>query len=169
MIGDIDCFHSVLTLVAVESALPVALLEPYTALEVQRTTSLSLVHLEVKKQRYLHTHTVFATCQDLTLYYCFPVSKEKGIGMLVPLLEMLQSGYPTVQRNSCQCAALLASSGWWTTVVTFDFDFIDSQRKIMSQAYTEQDHYTRQYKHYKITCWCYCQCISCLQSISLVS
>eukprot|EP00063_Salmo_salar_P092055 XP_014066890.1 PREDICTED: vacuolar protein 8-like isoform X2 [Salmo salar] len=80
----------------VDYPLPVALLEPYTALllsndmEVQRITTLSLVHLLVKNK----------------------VSKEQVIetGMLMPLLEMLQSGDPTVQCNSCQCIASLASS-----------------------------------------------------------
>ncbi|XP_035607722.1 uncharacterized protein LOC118368075 [Oncorhynchus keta] len=80
----------------VDYPLPVALLEPYTALllsndiEVQRITTLSLVHLLVNNK----------------------VSKEQVIetGMLMPLLEMLQSGDPTVQCNSCQCIASLASS-----------------------------------------------------------
>ena len=33
------------------------------------------------------------------------------MGLLVPILETLQSGDPTVQCNSCACAAMLASSG----------------------------------------------------------
>ncbi|XP_019909554.2 vacuolar protein 8 isoform X2 [Esox lucius] len=80
----------------VESPLHVALLEPYRTLllssdlEVQRKTSLSLANLLFKNK----------------------VSAEQIIetGMVLPLLERLQSWDPTVQRNSGQCVALLASS-----------------------------------------------------------
>ncbi|KAL0969779.1 hypothetical protein UPYG_G00232180 [Umbra pygmaea] len=80
----------------VEGTLPVAFLEPFTSLllsndlEVQRNTSLSLANLLFNNK----------------------VSAEQVIEteMLVTLLETLQSGDPTVQWNSCQCLALLASS-----------------------------------------------------------
>ncbi|XP_046907728.1 vacuolar protein 8-like isoform X2 [Hypomesus transpacificus] len=79
-----------------ETLLPVAFLEPYLPLllsndlETQRATSLSLVNLLVKNN----------------------VSQEQVVemGLLVPILETLQSGDPTVQCNSCACAAMLASS-----------------------------------------------------------
>ncbi|XP_062326137.1 uncharacterized protein LOC134027035 [Osmerus eperlanus] len=79
-----------------ETLLPVAFLEPYLSLllsndlETQRAISLSLVNLLVKNN----------------------VSKEQVVemGLLVPILETLQSGDPTVQCNSCACAAMLASS-----------------------------------------------------------
>ncbi|XP_043998476.1 vacuolar protein 8-like isoform X2 [Gambusia affinis] len=73
-----------------------AFVEPITALllssdlDVQKTTSFALVNLLVKKN----------------------VCKESVIetGMLVPLLELLQSGDPMAQCHSCACVAMLASS-----------------------------------------------------------
>uniref|UniRef100_A0A3B5PUN2 Vacuolar protein 8 n=1 Tax=Xiphophorus maculatus TaxID=8083 RepID=A0A3B5PUN2_XIPMA len=79
-----------------KSPLPDAFLEPITALllspdlDVQKTTSFALVNLLVKKN----------------------VCKESVIetGMLVPLLELFQSGDPMAQCHSCACVAMLASS-----------------------------------------------------------
>ncbi|KAJ8399447.1 hypothetical protein AAFF_G00411590 [Aldrovandia affinis] len=76
--------------------LPSAFLDPYPALlrssdlEVQRTASLSLVNLLVEHN----------------------VNKELVVemGMLEPILDMLESGDPTLQCNSCACVAMLANS-----------------------------------------------------------
>ncbi|KAJ8353180.1 hypothetical protein SKAU_G00207470 [Synaphobranchus kaupii] len=78
------------------AALPSEFLEPYPALlwscdlEVQRTTSLSLVNLLVEHN----------------------VNKELAVqmGMLEPILDLLESGDSTVQCNSCACVAMLATS-----------------------------------------------------------
>ncbi|XP_029317274.1 vacuolar protein 8-like [Cottoperca gobio] len=79
-----------------KSPLPDALVEPVMALllstepEVQNAISLSLVNLLVKNN----------------------VSKELVIemGMLVPILELFQSGDATAQCHSCACVTMLASS-----------------------------------------------------------
>ncbi|XP_029901003.1 vacuolar protein 8-like [Myripristis murdjan] len=79
-----------------ESPLPDAFMEPFMALllstdlDVQKTISLSLVNLLVKKN----------VCKELVI----------EMGMLAPLLEMFQSGDPTAQCHSCACVAVLASS-----------------------------------------------------------
>ncbi|XP_008397329.1 vacuolar protein 8-like isoform X4 [Poecilia reticulata] len=79
-----------------KSPLPDAFVETITALllspdlDVQKTTSFALANLLVKKN----------------------VCKESVIetGMLVPLLELFQSGDPMAQCHSCACVAMLASS-----------------------------------------------------------
>ncbi|KAM4625069.1 uncharacterized protein ACJ7VT_003550 isoform 1-T1 [Polymixia lowei] len=79
-----------------ESPLPVALLEPFMALllstdlDVQKSICLSLVNLLVKNN----------VCKELVF----------EMGMLEPVLEMFQSGDPTVQCHSCACLVMLASS-----------------------------------------------------------
>ncbi|XP_033860145.3 uncharacterized protein LOC117402795 isoform X1 [Acipenser ruthenus] len=113
---DNDCLHALRTLAVSENPnlqqsaaiyylhisqqlnapLPVEFLEPYNALlqssdmEVQRITSLSLVNLLVEEN----------------------VNKELVVemGMLEPILELLESGDPTVQCNSCACVATLTTS-----------------------------------------------------------
>ncbi|KAG5857274.1 hypothetical protein ANANG_G00017680 [Anguilla anguilla] len=78
------------------TALPSEFLEPYPALlrscdvEVQRTTSLSLVNLLVDHN----------------------VNKELIVemGTMEPILDLLESGDLTVQCNSCACVAMLATS-----------------------------------------------------------
>ncbi|XP_047467929.1 vacuolar protein 8-like [Mugil cephalus] len=78
------------------SPLPDTFMEPVMALllsanlDVQKTISLSLVNLLLKNN----------------------VRKELVIdmGMLVPILELFQSGDPAAQCHSCACVALLASS-----------------------------------------------------------
>ncbi|XP_034530538.1 vacuolar protein 8-like [Notolabrus celidotus] len=80
----------------VTSPLSEAYMEPVmtllfsTDLDVQKTTSLSVVNLLVKNN----------------------VSKELVVemGMLVPIMEMFQSGDATAQCHSCACMAMLASS-----------------------------------------------------------
>ncbi|XP_030644651.1 vacuolar protein 8-like [Chanos chanos] len=80
----------------ITAPLPVSYLEPYRTLfrssdlEVQRVTSLSLVNLLMEGK----------------------IKNELVIEMdfLEPLQDMLQSGDPTIQYNSCACIALLASS-----------------------------------------------------------
>lgn len=49
----------------------------------------------------------------LSLKILIPVCKELVIemGMLVPILELFQSGDGTAQCHSCACVAMLASSG----------------------------------------------------------
>ncbi|XP_051808971.1 uncharacterized protein LOC127535330 [Acanthochromis polyacanthus] len=79
-----------------KSPLPDAFMEPFMALllstdlDVQKTISLSLVNLLVKNN----------VCKDLVI----------EMGMLVPILELFQSGDPTAQCHSCACVAMLASS-----------------------------------------------------------
>ncbi|XP_032403653.1 vacuolar protein 8-like [Xiphophorus hellerii] len=79
-----------------KSPLPDAFLEPITALllspdlDVQKTTSFALVNLLVKKN----------VCKEFVI----------ETGMLVPLLELFQSGDPMAQCHSCACVAMLASS-----------------------------------------------------------
>ncbi|XP_076013705.1 uncharacterized protein LOC143006231 [Genypterus blacodes] len=76
--------------------LPDAFLEPIMTLlfsadlDVQKTISLSLVNLIVKNN----------VCKEWVI----------ELGMLVPLLELLQSGDPITQCHSCACLALLTSS-----------------------------------------------------------
>ncbi|XP_010753475.3 vacuolar protein 8-like [Larimichthys crocea] len=78
------------------SPLPDAFMEPVMALllsadlDVQKTTSLSLVNLLVKNN----------VCKELVT----------EMGMLVPMLEMFQSGDATAQCHSCACVTMLASS-----------------------------------------------------------
>ncbi|KAI1895772.1 hypothetical protein AGOR_G00110220 [Albula goreensis] len=78
------------------TALPSEFLEPYPALlqscdlEVQRTASLSLVN-------FLVEHNVN---KDLVV----------EMGILDPILDLLESEDPTVQCNSCACVAMLATS-----------------------------------------------------------
>ncbi|KAM7403457.1 hypothetical protein PAMA_004084 [Pampus argenteus] len=59
-------------------------------LDVQKTISLSLVNLLVKNN----------VCKELVI----------EMGMLIPILELFQSGDPTAQCHSCACVAMLASS-----------------------------------------------------------
>ncbi|XP_008285681.1 vacuolar protein 8-like [Stegastes partitus] len=79
-----------------KSPLPDAFMEPLMALllsadlDVQKTVSLSLVNLLVKNN----------VCKELVI----------EMGMLVPILELFQSGDPTAQCHSCACVAMLASS-----------------------------------------------------------
>ncbi|XP_037603222.1 ankyrin and armadillo repeat-containing protein [Sebastes umbrosus] len=79
-----------------KSPLPDAFMEPVmtlllsTDLDVQKTTSLSLVNLLVKNN----------VCKELVI----------EMGMLVPILELFQSGDAAAQCHSCACVALLASS-----------------------------------------------------------
>ncbi|KAM4625070.1 uncharacterized protein ACJ7VT_003550 isoform 2-T2 [Polymixia lowei] len=86
-----------------ESPLPVALLEPFMALllstdlDVQKSICLSLVNLLVKNN----------VCKELVF----------EMGMLEPVLEMFQSGDPTVQCHSCACLVMLASSDCSTRVL----------------------------------------------------
>ncbi|MEQ2220417.1 hypothetical protein ILYODFUR_005263 [Ilyodon furcidens] len=78
------------------SPLPDAFLVPVMALllsphlDVQKTTSFTLVNLLVKNN----------VCKESVI----------EMGMLVPLLELFQSGDPTAQCHSCACVAMLASS-----------------------------------------------------------
>uniref|UniRef100_UPI0037E70E0D uncharacterized protein n=1 Tax=Semicossyphus pulcher TaxID=241346 RepID=UPI0037E70E0D len=80
----------------VRSPLSEAFMEPVMALllspdlDVQKTISLSLVNLLVKNN----------VCKELVV----------EMGMLVPLLELFQSGDTTAQCHSCACVAMLASS-----------------------------------------------------------
>uniref|UniRef100_A0A3B4U0M3 Vacuolar protein 8 n=2 Tax=Seriola dumerili TaxID=41447 RepID=A0A3B4U0M3_SERDU len=79
-----------------KSPLPDAFMEPVMALllstdlDVQKTISLALVNLLVRKN----------VCKELVI----------EMGMLVPILELFQSGDATAQCHSCACVALLASS-----------------------------------------------------------
>uniref|UniRef100_A0A3Q3KI84 Vacuolar protein 8 n=1 Tax=Mastacembelus armatus TaxID=205130 RepID=A0A3Q3KI84_9TELE len=79
-----------------KSPLPDAFTEPVMALllstdlDVQKTTSLSLVNLLIKNH----------VCKEVVI----------EMGMLVPLLELFQSGDATAQCHSCACVAMLASS-----------------------------------------------------------
>ncbi|XP_014824448.1 PREDICTED: vacuolar protein 8-like [Poecilia mexicana] len=79
-----------------KSPLPDAFVETIMALllspdlDVQKTTSFALVNLLVKKN----------VCKELVI----------ETGMLVPLLELFQSGDPMAQCHSCACIAMLASS-----------------------------------------------------------
>ncbi|KAM9709011.1 uncharacterized protein ACNS7B_001115 isoform 2-T2 [Menidia menidia] len=59
-------------------------------LDVQKTISLALVNLLVKNN----------VCKELVI----------EMGMLVPILELFQSGDPAAQCHSCACVALLATS-----------------------------------------------------------
>ncbi|XP_030575377.1 vacuolar protein 8-like [Archocentrus centrarchus] len=76
--------------------LPDDFMEPIMALllssdlDVQKTISLSLVNLLLKNN----------VCKELVI----------EMGMLVPILELFQSGDPTAQCHSCACVAMLASS-----------------------------------------------------------
>ncbi|XP_029349023.1 vacuolar protein 8-like [Echeneis naucrates] len=78
------------------SRLPDSFLEPLMALlssndlDVQKTTSLALVNLLVKDN----------VCKELVI----------ELGMLVPILELFQSGDATAQCHSCACVTILASS-----------------------------------------------------------
>ncbi|XP_054470267.1 uncharacterized protein LOC129103706 [Anoplopoma fimbria] len=78
------------------SPLPDAFMEPVMALllstdlDVQKTISLSLVNLLVKNN----------VCKELVI----------EMGMLVPILELFQSGDATAQCHSCACITMLASS-----------------------------------------------------------
>ncbi|XP_044230260.1 vacuolar protein 8-like [Thunnus albacares] len=78
------------------SPLPEAFMEPVMALlfssdlDVQKTISLSLVNLLVKNN----------VCKEMVI----------EMGILVPILELFQSGDPTAQCHSCACVAMLASS-----------------------------------------------------------
>ncbi|XP_018559221.1 ankyrin and armadillo repeat-containing protein [Lates calcarifer] len=79
-----------------KSPLPEDFMEPVMALllsadlDVQKTISLALVNLLVKNN----------VCKELVI----------EMGMLVPILELFQSGDATAQCHSCACVALLASS-----------------------------------------------------------
>ncbi|KAM8737893.1 uncharacterized protein AB9X84_022793 isoform 3-T3 [Acanthopagrus schlegelii] len=79
-----------------ESSLPDAFIEPVVALllsadlHVQKTISLSLVNLLVKNN----------VCKELVI----------EMGVLVPVLELFQSGDAAAQCHSCACVVLLASS-----------------------------------------------------------
>ncbi|KAM3594598.1 uncharacterized protein V6R79_010598 [Siganus canaliculatus] len=77
-------------------ALPDAFMEPVmalllsSALDVQKTISLCLVNLLAKNN----------VCRELVV----------EMGMLVPILELFQTGDATAQSHSCACVTLLASS-----------------------------------------------------------
>ncbi|KAK9534081.1 hypothetical protein VZT92_009154 [Zoarces viviparus] len=79
-----------------KSSLPDAFMEPVMALllstdlDVQKTISLSLVNLLAKNN----------VCKELVI----------EMGMLVPILELFQSGDAAAQCHSCACVTLLASS-----------------------------------------------------------
>ncbi|XP_068437192.1 uncharacterized protein [Clinocottus analis] len=79
-----------------ESPLPDAFMGPVMALllstdlDVQKTVTLSLVNLLAQNK----------VCKELVM----------EMGMLVPLLELFQSGDATAQCHSCACVSLLASS-----------------------------------------------------------
>uniref|UniRef100_A0A3Q2CJ63 Vacuolar protein 8 n=1 Tax=Cyprinodon variegatus TaxID=28743 RepID=A0A3Q2CJ63_CYPVA len=79
-----------------KSPLPDAFIEPIMALllsphlDVQKTISFALVNLLVKNN----------VCKASVI----------EMGMLVPLLELFQSGDPTALCHSCACVTLLASS-----------------------------------------------------------
>ncbi|XP_034713795.1 ankyrin and armadillo repeat-containing protein [Etheostoma cragini] len=79
-----------------KSPLPDAFMEPVMALllstdlDVQKTISLSLVNLLVKNN----------VCKELVI----------EMGMLVPILEMFQSGDATAQSHLCACVTMLSSS-----------------------------------------------------------
>ncbi|KAM6916846.1 uncharacterized protein PEZ65_012772 [Lycodopsis pacificus] len=79
-----------------KSPLPDAFMEPVMALllspdlDVQKTISLSLVNLLAKNN----------VCKELVI----------EMGMLVPILELFQSGDAAAQCHSCACVTLLASS-----------------------------------------------------------
>ncbi|CAJ1074491.1 vacuolar protein 8-like [Xyrichtys novacula] len=90
----------------VKSPLSEAFMEPVMALllsadlDVQKTVSLSLVNLLVKN------------------YVCKELAVE--MGMLVPLMEMFQSGDATAQCHSCACVAMLASSESGSEAIIMD-------------------------------------------------
>ncbi|KAG7509862.1 vacuolar protein 8-like [Solea senegalensis] len=69
---------------------PVMALLLSTDLNVQKTISLALVNLLAKNN----------VCKDLVI----------DMGMLVPILELFQSGDAAAQCHSCACVAMLASS-----------------------------------------------------------
>ncbi|XP_042357420.1 ankyrin and armadillo repeat-containing protein [Plectropomus leopardus] len=79
-----------------KSPLPDAFIEPVMSLllssdlDVQKTISLSLVNLLVKNN----------VCKELVI----------EMGMLVPILELFQSGDAAAQCHSCACVTMLASS-----------------------------------------------------------
>ncbi|KAG7229090.1 hypothetical protein INR49_013031 [Caranx melampygus] len=79
-----------------KSPLPDAFMEPVmtlllsTDLDVQKSTSLALVKLLAKNN----------VCKELVI----------EMGMLVPILELFQSGDASAQCHSCACVAMLASS-----------------------------------------------------------
>ncbi|KAM9341520.1 uncharacterized protein ABDE67_015170 [Symphorus nematophorus] len=79
-----------------KSPLPEAFMEPVMALllsadlDVQKTISLSLVNLLVRNN----------VCKELVI----------EMGMLVPILELFQSGDATAQCHSCACFTMLTSS-----------------------------------------------------------
>ncbi|XP_035466374.1 vacuolar protein 8-like isoform X2 [Scophthalmus maximus] len=79
-----------------KSRLPDDFMEPVMTLllspdlDVQKTVSLALVNLLVKNN----------VCKELVI----------EMGMLVPILELFQSGDGTAQCHSCACVAMLASS-----------------------------------------------------------
>ncbi|KAM4723432.1 LOW QUALITY PROTEIN: uncharacterized protein FYW61_014188 [Anableps anableps] len=79
-----------------KSPLPDAFMEPIMALllspdlDVQKTTSFALVNLLLKKN----------VCKESVI----------EMGMLMPLLELFQSGDPMAQCHSCACVTILASS-----------------------------------------------------------
>ncbi|XP_059209892.1 uncharacterized protein LOC131988697 [Centropristis striata] len=79
-----------------KSPLPDPFMEPVmtlllsTDLDVQKTISLSLVNLLVKNN----------VCKELVI----------EMGMLVPMLELFQSGDATAQCHSCACVTMLVSS-----------------------------------------------------------
>ncbi|XP_034419539.1 vacuolar protein 8-like [Cyclopterus lumpus] len=89
-----------------KSPLPEAFLEPVMALllsadlDVQKTTTLSLVNLLAKNN----------VCRELVI----------EMGMLVPLLELFRSGDATARCHSCACVTLLASSESKSEAVTVD-------------------------------------------------
>ncbi|XP_070776613.1 uncharacterized protein [Enoplosus armatus] len=89
-----------------KSPLPDAFMEPVmvlllsTDLDVQKTISLSLVNLLVKNN----------VCKELVI----------EMGMLVPMLELLQSGDATAQCHSCACVTMLASSESNREAITVD-------------------------------------------------
>ncbi|XP_045918132.1 vacuolar protein 8-like isoform X2 [Micropterus dolomieu] len=79
---------------------PVMALLLSTDLNVQKTISLSLVNLLVKNN----------VCKELVI----------EMGMLVPILELFQSGDATGQCHSCACVTMLASSESNREAITTD-------------------------------------------------
>ncbi|XP_061599323.1 uncharacterized protein LOC133462198 [Cololabis saira] len=89
-----------------KSTLEQPFMEPIMALllsadlDVQKTISLALVNLLIKNN----------VCRELVIQ----------MGMLVPVVEMFQSGDAAAQSHSCACVALLASSGSSADVLLVD-------------------------------------------------
>ncbi|XP_063765755.1 uncharacterized protein LOC134882030 isoform X3 [Eleginops maclovinus] len=92
-----------------QSPLPDALLEPLmnlllsSDLDVQKTIALSLVNLLVKNN----------VCRESVI----------EMGMLVPILELIQSGDSNAQSHSCACVCMLASSGHCLSISKLSYNY----------------------------------------------